>query len=1006
MAQQRVFDAFAKDLTSLLNKQDAGMLSAGVYLGFNLSKGAGAREIDIDMDVNPNKPSELLGVIHTFTGVTVLEDAALTPLNVVAASPHDRVDVVVAVYSYNLGKPSNVCSYTIRQGTPGTTGFVNLTDGSTDSIKVETFTTSAKFNGWRIRTSAGTAGSTVKITVNDGTSDVEVWDNVTRANAVATINGNSKFIWVTVLTAGSPGLPANGQNLTISGGVDPVAATLGPNDHLLGRVYVRKNQSAILTEDVASVIKLRSSSPVLNDTNQDSNVFRHSRPLVGAKVSVGSTPLLTSISAGSLLDKSGRRVPLSAQSDVFSATSPATGTAKKTLFFVILDESGVVEGVENPLTPRYFSVSGAAVPHAPMAATDYPNPTSGAIIAAAASTSPRYSDASQIYYLGYRVTATDPDGAVKLFPPVSSERFNEIRSFEVHDGITSQDISGPYSGWNGFAQLLTDLASVESGEYVETYTNLELPFEEQFRAVEVKLRGFFIADNKVQVPAGVYVSGPATVLSLVVRPLEVAGIQLVYNNTDDTWAAIIDPDQDNVPGGSTRIQVDITPLYLGGVDLVARGFVRPWGAGGAYVSFNTSPLGNAVTPARPAVVVNGTRFKVVMTAAELSLFNPTADPTASLVLRKANCGLRDLFVLPGISGEAEILLEHTHWLQVERLLCDRLLARNLSKSRISGAVIDTFDSTYMMVGGLPKHNTYNDIIVYAKRSAAVAKFANNEAGSSYRNIAVLGTGKVALFEGTDCKFDNILQNDASTIRTEVLASASGNLANTPIAPFSVAIYAPGATPLHLTDDGAGILRDAAAGNGGTARGTIDYATGAYAITYGVSPTGSPTWYYATTSVLQIRSTNCLFDTLGGVAAVDSNASLNVFRAARDLIFRHLSTDNSSYELRGTLGYPGPEAANKNVAAARYRSGSNTFNGTNGRQITFSKKMPSTAYRVSIVPTGDISNGLLGDVYALDTEKTVSGFIVRCTGWDVAGPEQPSPLPAFDWVAYLAEGASV
>jgi hypothetical protein len=87
---------------------------------------------------------------------------------------------------------------------------------------------------------------------------------------------------------------------------------------------------------------------------------------------------------------------------------------------------------------------------------------------------------------------------------------------------------------------------------------------------------------------------------------------------------------------------------------------------------------------------------------------------------------------------------------------------------------------------------------------------------------------------------------------------------------------------------------------------------------------------------------------------------------------------------------------------RERSGTANYNGLTGRPIVFTKNMPDGNYRVHILPTADISSGVLGDVYVLN--KTATGFTVFNTGWVPSDPNDPGPT-SFDWEAVELEGLS-
>jgi hypothetical protein len=786
MSQTRIFDFGAQDLTSLLNTQDTGMLLSGVYLGYILGAGAGARDVSVSMVTNPNDSAAVIGVLHTRDGVTVIEDADLADLTIVAANDDDRIDSVVGVYAYNTGKPPNVMSYTVREGTPGTTAFVDLLSGATASIQVETFTTSADFDNWRVTTEAGTGGVLVKVYESNGTL-VESFDGITRANAEATINGVSEFIWVTVLTAGSPGEPDTGQDLTFTGGVDPVPFTLGPNDYLLGRVYVRKNQATVDAVDIQTVEHLVASQPRAEAAEFELGRGFNSRVMRGLVLSEGTGPTFTSVSSGAFIAETGRRVEVTGTADAFSTTEPSTGTAKIQGFYVAY-RSYMDEGHETTAGPTFFSAEGAEAIYAPAASAQPLQPTYGEVLAAAAAANISITKGAQFYYLGYRVVAKDSNGNLVQHPPVTGERIGERGIYEVHDGVTSRDVSSPYGGWRGLHALISDLKALEAVEFDSFIDSREPEHGDMRRDVEVRLRGFFIADERLFLPPYVVLSGPAVILPLVRVPLRLSGARYAYNGVDPTWTAIEDPDQTGVvgyPGSARRIQVTIETPYQLGTSLVGRNLDRRSGAG-ITVEFNTDPVGTELIPAAKAVVKSDWVFSIVLTTAEEATFNPIVDNTAHVTLRSSGSGARDLAILGGEFGEAVF---HTNWtenLVVERLAAPIVEIRDNRRGRVEGVRCGSWDSWVDdPIWSSAEFSRYEDIVITGNVASPAANLGYGEMRCSYSGVSFLSSTHPMRIYSNYSSYSEVhagpeILYGASRLVQEAMNTVSGTLSALPV----------------------------------------------------------------------------------------------------------------------------------------------------------------------------------------------------------------------------------
>jgi hypothetical protein len=1005
--QTRVFDFAAKDLTDLLNLQDAYMLPAGVYFGYNLARGTNPRDINITMDQDPNVSGGVIGVLHTRDGVTIMEDASLPPLTVTAASTDDRYDAVVAVYAKNDTRPVNVCSYTIRQGVPGTTAFVNLVDGSAvPSIKVETFTTSDKFNGFIVKTSPGSSsGIKIQVLEPDTQTVVETFDNILRAGVVAAVNNVSEYIWVTVLTAGSPGEPAPGQTLTFSGGVSPLINDVSPLDYELGRVLVRKNQTQIFANDVLNVNKI-----VFRKVSDDQYVFNGvmaSGAIKGAILSPGSTNLKATLSSGLLISTHGRAVLLPGGADRFLMVAPtANSTAQRYHYYVGYRSYFEDEGLGDASGPVFFAVAGNAVSYAASAATDYPEPTRGQVLAVLSQQNLDLRTFSQVYLLGTQDVAKDGSGTILSFPPVTTGRQMEPHYLEVPDSLTSMDVSGTFSGWSGLRQLMATLLSLEAATPA-AYGIKQLEYEQLSRPLQIKLRGLFFADSKIRVPAWMSINGPATVWSLLTSPFEVAGYFAAYDGTNPVWTAVNDPDQSNVPGGSIRKLLTLQSTYLAS-SLADLGLNRN-GSSAAMVTLWRSTGGptNLVIPARPAVVVNSTQLSIVMTTAELGIIDPNTVSDGSIAIRKSHCGLVDIHMVPGISGAANVSIATVDNFVGKGLYCDAFVAVDMIDSTVDDVSCSAYDSALSFVappvpGYISWGNRYSKITV--RDTAANHVFGYNEENSVYDNLRFFsssadrvtpptGPGLVAMLLGDTNTYRHI--DCLGTIQQESLATGGTGSTAHPISPFSVSIYAPGSSKPLMTDDGLGNLRVPSAGNNGTIGGSVTYSSGAYVIT---SPIAGMLVIYATGGVVVHLGNVCDISHVSGAMAVDTGTTNSTFRDCALLIVRSGAT--ADVLGTGTTLYLGTESLTHVATRTRARSGTANYNGLTGQPIVFSKVMPDGNYRLKIETTSDVSNGVLGDVYVLN--KTATGFVVYNTGWNSGDGFDPGPK-SFDWEAHYIEG---
>ena len=93
--------------------------------------------------------------------------------------------------------------------------------GNVDSITFTAITAGAAGNNITVAVETGTTANTKKYVITSGTT-TETYDNVTQANAVSTINGDSAFVTVTVDSASL--LPTNATATNLTGGADIVVS--------------------------------------------------------------------------------------------------------------------------------------------------------------------------------------------------------------------------------------------------------------------------------------------------------------------------------------------------------------------------------------------------------------------------------------------------------------------------------------------------------------------------------------------------------------------------------------------------------------------------------------------------------------------------------------------------------------------------------------------------------------------------------------------------------------
>jgi hypothetical protein len=120
--------------------------------------------------------------------------------------------------------------YIVRVGDPAYLAEAEDTavDGSAvDSVTFKSITPGTDFNGILVNVVSPSDGSyafAVEVETAEGIL-LERFDDLNRANVEAAINDVSEYITATVLTAGTPGEPATGQNLTLAGGNDGLPGT-------------------------------------------------------------------------------------------------------------------------------------------------------------------------------------------------------------------------------------------------------------------------------------------------------------------------------------------------------------------------------------------------------------------------------------------------------------------------------------------------------------------------------------------------------------------------------------------------------------------------------------------------------------------------------------------------------------------------------------------------------------------------------------------------------------
>ncbi len=103
-----------------------------------------------------------------------------------------------------------------------------LDNASAATMTFTAITKGSDFNGFTLVLTAGTSTGR-KITIEDADGiPVEAFDNITKANCAANINGISKYLTVTNITSGSPGEPIN-QEVSLAGGSDGIIG-LGDSD--------------------------------------------------------------------------------------------------------------------------------------------------------------------------------------------------------------------------------------------------------------------------------------------------------------------------------------------------------------------------------------------------------------------------------------------------------------------------------------------------------------------------------------------------------------------------------------------------------------------------------------------------------------------------------------------------------------------------------------------------------------------------------------------------------
>ncbi len=594
--------------------------------------------------------------------------------------------------------------------------------------------------------------------------------------------------------------------------------------------------------------------------------FTPRRMMRGLLLTSGSSALASTLSDGTFIDQAGRRVDVTGADDAFASAAPASGFAKRALYFVGY-RSYLDTGLEDTAGPVFFTVDGPEAAWVPAGGTDLEDPDDGEVLLAALTANANLTNLSYVYPVGSRIIAKDGDGATVRYEPVTLERVGEVPLLTVSDGLTARDVGAPYAGWRGLEQLLGDLALLEAGLLTDT---LALGFEVRARPLEVRLAGFFVADRRLDVPANVVVAGPAAILPLVTTPLRVSG-RAYQNVGGDTWAASPAGDQANVPAGSKRILVEIDPAYQATPSLVELGLDRPTG-NGCIVEFTTATPGDALVPAARAIPTAAHAFTVIMTDDELAVFNPTSTPTGNVVLRKVRSGLRDLHYIAGGSmfGEPEVEAAHTENLVLERVGGAKMLVQDAQGAHVQCIRARGWDSDFTRLGAYPTRSSYRDIQVEECGAAPVARFGVNEWDASYSGITfrsaaypleLLGerasadslkarldgqTVPVAVTESLDVSGTGTLGGGLPVVRKSAVVFytkadpetfETGDGGAGPYAGSLTAEVLPGSVRVYAADGsggGTGDIVDDGAGNlvqDGVSRGTVDYASGAISVTF-------------------------------------------------------------------------------------------------------------------------------------------------------------------------------
>lgn len=211
----------------------------------NVTAGVSTREIDISL-YTQQLSGTIFGQVNSFTKGPVNKPTFISSepkLTEIFGPPTPNSQGFYAAREFlRRGNQLQV----VRVGNPSTMAKATATavaSGPLDSIRFDSINEGSGWNGIKLVLTSGSAsGRKISITTADGIL-LEQYDNITRANAVANINGISKYVTATILTAGSPGEPTN-QSITLSAGTDGISGLT--DSHVIGTSGVPKTGLQLL----------------------------------------------------------------------------------------------------------------------------------------------------------------------------------------------------------------------------------------------------------------------------------------------------------------------------------------------------------------------------------------------------------------------------------------------------------------------------------------------------------------------------------------------------------------------------------------------------------------------------------------------------------------------------------------------------------------------------------------------------------------------------------------